>query len=262
MDPNIGKNIAQLFVFGGALIVIIGQVGVWYYDKNITKIEKAKIISMREERDQAIDALQRLSLDNISRTKFSAVLDNKIKHIYFEMEFSKSTMNRDFRDFYCFMMCGALDVCYEIIPAPPNSLGMGHKVTAYTANYSNAFGTDSKEWEAWDLLPSDHPNSLRSEIFLLLGEKRRKCTIRSFQDSHFKIAVKEKFVPFISGIRLIVNDWEIYDRKPKIRDWVYWPVENRMRQKNIGKIYGLRNANPGSKRAFILLTFPNISPKE
>ncbi len=254
MDLPFLKNMSQWLVFLGAFFVIVGQIGVWLINNKIAAKEKAHIANITVEKDQAIEELKRLSTDNILLTEFSGALDNKIKTIYLEIDFKKSTIDKYFNDFYCYMLLGALDVCYEIISAPPNPLGMGHKITAYTAHYSKAFESEEKEWKMWHLLPSDQM-SLRAEIFILLGKSRQNCVIRAFQGSHFKIAVKEKYIQFISGVRIIVNGWKIYDRKPNTEDWIFWPGENRIRQKGIGKLFGLKNPDTQSNRSLYNFDF-------
>ena len=155
MDLPFWKNMSQGLVFLGAFFVIVGQIGVWLINNKIAANEKAHIANITAERDQAIEELKRLSTDNILLTEFSGALDNRIQNIYLELDFKKSTIDKYFSDFYCYMLLGALDVCYEIISAPPNPLGMGHKITAYTAHYSKAFESEEKEWEMWHLLPPD-----------------------------------------------------------------------------------------------------------
>lgn len=251
IDLPFWKNISQGVVFFGAFVVIVGQIGLWHINNKIAAEKKTHIDNITGERDQAIAKLKRLSTNNILLTEFSGALDNKIKTIWLEIDFKISTIDKYFNDFYCYILLGALDVCYEIISAPPNPLGMGHKITAYTAHYSKAFGSEEKKWVMWQFLPDQM--SLRDELFIFLGESRKKCVIRTFQGSHFQIAVKEKYIQFISGVRIIVNGWKIYDRKPNTEDWIFWPGENRIRQKGIGKLFVLKNPDTQSNRS--LYTF-------
>ena len=265
MDPQILKNISQIVVFVGMGLVLLGGIGNWFIGNKLLKIEKEQRILVEKERDKANQELKKFTSTNLLLTQFYSEIDNKVSKLYFEFLLNKGYSAKEYNDFELYIDFGPLKSYYEITSTEVIKSNesekihlAGHTIKAYPSDQAI-----EKPWIEFASVPISIFDYMSFDIWFVNRRKPNNFKIRDLQGGFFSIYLYKKYLPHIKEIRLIANDWIVFDVINNKDKWDKSPTPSWLKNKQLKDLYYLISlSNRGIRLGFNQIDLFSILPQK
>ncbi len=204
MEPQTLKTASQVIIFIGTAVVLLGSIGLWYFNDRVEDRKNELIEQRTRERDAAINQIQRTSI-------LIAELDNPIDRVLLRVFFRKNYMPSDLKGFRVFISFSALGAYYDLSIGQAVAVSPDGKEASAFEFRTLAGPPDrfkERPYKMSEVGPSSPLSWFSWDLLWVLHEKP-KLKLRDLHRCAITLAAAKEYHPEIDHFDIVANSWII-----------------------------------------------------
>jgi len=199
----------------GAIIFLVGTILFNRYSDKVVQENKNIFEKQLVARDKVIkEKTEELLLTN----RFHAEVDNPIKSMFFILDLGSIPLSNYFNDFICLIRFVDLDITMQFRALSTDNL------TSENTLFMEVRAVKGEDLTNAPFISSG-TGSIKSiselylDLFLFKKLLPQEFSIRNLNDQSFFFFLTEKHTSYVKGIKLNVNDWDIFNKTGSEIHW-------------------------------------------
>jgi len=218
INENIWKSFSNIIEIIGVLSVFIGGIGFYIYQDKIENNYQREIQQLITEKNNATEEIANLTAEQLKFTKFFSELDNQVNSLLFEVNLNKGLNADEFQEFIIIAEFMTLGVYYEI----QSGIFHDNNGNSYPSSTVKCYPIKEKidkPWTSVDFVPIKIFDTITYNIGVLNRTDSKHIKLRDFHEQSISIMIRKKYLEYIDRIKLIANDWIIFECNDSLSKW-------------------------------------------
>lgn len=207
----IGFSISTL----GAIILLIGTICFNIYSNKVDQKRQIEFDKQLTARDNLI---KKNAEELLIINRFHAEVDNPIKSIYFILDLGSTLLADNFSDFSCVIRFDILDITIQFKTVHIDN-PLSEKTEFIEARFVKGKNIENSPFITVGSSSFKNLSEFYMDLRLINKLLPKDFSVRDLSDQSFYFYLSEKQTAFVKGIKINVNNWDIFNKMDREIHW-------------------------------------------
>ncbi len=200
----------------GSIILLVGTIFFNIYSSKIDTKNRADFDKNLRARDEVI---RKKNDQFINMSRFYAEIDNPVKSMFFILDLGSTALNNNFDDFSCVIRFDLLDITvqyrtihYKNHPTSENTVNLETRIV-------KGKDLENKPFVAMETGSFKNISEFYINVMFIKDYLSEGFSIRDLSEQSFYFFLSEKQTSLVKGIKLNVNNWDIFNKRGNEIHW-------------------------------------------